>query len=727
MTAKTTVCDVCELTLPIDSLASHLSGKRHKHNEEVNAQRKHLQETGLYVKGVPPGTLASDLSSSFGRFGCVKKIEIYGGVAYVNYSDKSSADEALKHQHVIHHQTLKVNRRIIANRNVEQKKGNFPKRNFDEAMEPKASTSNALPPTKRLKSDNTKLKLELSSKQISEALSDDKTISDQMISLKKLVLPVENYCNKVQMAVCQDLQDALRVSFKICKLYTFGSMTTGLAFKDSDLDVYAYLELDKSTHLIEEGSKSHDKKIYDMASKCLFLKNHIFTSIILIRGAKIPIIKFQHTGSQVSCDLSFRDAVGHCNSALLRLYLEMNERFFDLIFFLKFWARTHNFCSTSKFSNFSLCMLGLSFLLLLKDSRGNKIVPAVDELLESGDPSDPLFYVGSWRCGFNRSRISITLPDTPEFSLIEMLRRFFLYIAHLPFQTHVISVLTGELMPREMFETVSASKNLPTCFECYKIFVAKNPSEVLCKTNDCAVIHDPFRLNHNLTQRVNVSALQEFVEACMFSAGVCEQEMKSNEGRSALLQLLNRKHGGVTQSCIPSPRPKSEDMILALKGKVISEGTNSLKNLEEVISSIFEKLFLLERLHRADSEVKMDVNKRDENQCDQESSNSKPVVYTGGRDLWNGRAKAFKILKKQRVIVNNTHSFENEELVTGFLREQGTANVDLRFEFELTSGQDMIKLKFHDLCRSGAFKSFTSFCGTHLLRWVQDFRVVSLK
>lgn len=154
-------------------------------------------------------------------------------------------------------------------------------------------------------------------------------------------------------------------------------------------------------------------------------------------------------------------------------------RFFDLVFFIKYWACAHKLNSPSKLSNFSLCMLGISFLMSLRDSMGNKILPSVHELIKNADPLSPLYCIQGWKCGFDETPITVTMPDTPEFSLIGLFKNFLEYIVKLPFQTHVISLLTGELISRQMFEQNPC--DLPDAYDCYKCHVAQHPIEVLCK------------------------------------------------------------------------------------------------------------------------------------------------------------------------------------------------------------------------------------------------------
>lgn len=96
-------------------------------------------------------------------------------------------------------------------------------------------------PTKRGEGGPLQTKKMLDINAVLTALVKSSTILEQISKLKELVLAGDEYCNDLQHKICNDLTDALKTAFKVCELYAFGSTTTGLAFKTSDLDVYALL------------------------------------------------------------------------------------------------------------------------------------------------------------------------------------------------------------------------------------------------------------------------------------------------------------------------------------------------------------------------------------------------------------------------------------------------------------------------------------------------------
>ncbi|KAJ1528850.1 hypothetical protein ONE63_007222 [Megalurothrips usitatus] len=692
-------CEVCNVSLSQDSYKSHMTGKRHKLQVERLANTKTIEETGLFVQGVPPGVSASELQTVFGRFGSVSKIEIYGNKAYVNYSEKTSREEAIKHQHTVLNKVLDVRRRVIQMRANRSSEENHHKRGFAQSQQPPVS------------SQATEVKpLKIDEAVILRSLIDPAPITDQLNCLKKVLLAEPNHCHYVVQNICSDLVKSLKPNFRICELLAFGSMTTGLAFKDSDLDVYAQLEFDTSTHLLSGGDQTSFKKSFAKVKSSLYSKKYLFGNIVPISHAKIPIIKFVHLKTNISCDLSFNDAIGYCNSRLLRHYLNMNERFFDLLFFIKCWARMHNLCASNKLSNFSLSMLGLSFLLSLKEASGNKIVPPVQELLTGADTSNPHHIVSGWRCGFNETPITVTLPDSPEFSFLGLLKNFFEYIGKLPFDTHVISVLTGEFIKRETF--LGSPGDLPEVYEPYRCHIAENPANVLFKAGQSAVIHDPFKLSHNLMGRVVPTVLSEFIQACKTSEEKCTAGIANNDEQLRLLHALLD--------------PKS------LRGKTAGKQTSivvelpkdsSSKNVIDLIHSIFEKILFLEISAQSTDNVNAKV-KKIEGMTDVHGTDILDVICCEGtKDVWNGRKKAKSTVNsKGTCLLKNPLTFENEQYISEFIAGQSTQKVHVNFKCEISCKENKLHLCLSDTSEKSYanFNSVTSFLHQQLPKWISS-------
>ncbi|XP_034239280.1 speckle targeted PIP5K1A-regulated poly(A) polymerase-like [Thrips palmi] len=705
-----TFCEVCKIDMLPENYGAHVNGKKHKLQEERLGTKKHIEETGLYIRGVPPNVDAAEMSKAFGKYGYIAKIEIYGRTAFVHYVDKSSCDEALKHQHVVCNTTLYVDRRKLIDRPNPVRVQN--KRGFDNT--PKTSKTPINDKSKGQK------KPALITKEILDKLARPAPISEQMTKLKELILAGPELCNDICNKICSDVMLIMNTAtFSTCELLAFGSMTTGLAFKDSDLDVYAHLELNPQTHLLKgPGGKQDQKKIFNIAKGSFYRRPQVFKDIVPIQGAKIPLIKFVHINTNVACDVNFRDAIGYYNSNLLRHYLDMNERFFNLMVFLKFWARVHDFISSSKLSSFALCMLGLNFILSLKNEVGDRIIPTVDDLLNQSQSSDSDIYVNEWKCSFDNTPIKVTLPDSPNYSLVGLLKGFFEHIATLPFQTDVLSVSTGGLIPRELF---NSPDELPNAYICYKNFILKHPGEVLVKPEHYAVIHDPFRLNHNLLGRVNLQTMQSFVNACKKAAEDCAVAMNNKEMESTLLHHLLDARKRPPQVEVQGTSQIKDHNIgptsLILDNPFIGN-ENPLLDLADIICMIFEKILLLNvtKLEEDKTETSCKVSRADDMKDVHENSQPRILVTCEGKiDVWNGRKKAKNLLK-----LINPLTFEDEVKVSEYLKQHAgkDTNVPLSFQCELLCKVKQYNLLFDNFPSKRNFKVFWMIIQQQLPKWV---------
>lgn len=706
-----TFCEACSIHLTPDNYKAHIMGKKHKSQLARCSTKSNIEETGLIVKGVPPHVNAAEVAAAFGRYGLIAKVEIYENITFVNFTERSSCDEALKHQHFVRNTALHVERRKLKDHNNLQRVQN--KRGFDNTMKNSTQTQKKVEKATNNGEKKPAIVLEV----VLKALKQPAPVSEQMTTLQQIILAEPNHSSSVCNKIHTDVMNALstNMAFSVRELFAFGSMTTGLAFKDSDLDLYAHLELNSQTHLLTASAQQHQKKVFGIVKSCLYRKPHIFKDIVPIQGAKVPLIKFVHRETKVACDLSFRDKIGYYNSNLLRHYLSMNDKFFELMVFLKYWARVHDFVSTSKLSSFSLSMLCLSFLLSLKNDVDERIVPTVDELLNKGQPSDGDTYVNHWKCSFDSTPIKVTLPDQPQYSLLGLLKGFFEYIATLPFQTDVLSVLTGELIPRKLFDS---PEELPNAYTCYKHFILKHPEEVLVQPQHCAVIHDPFRLNHNLLARVNLVTMQGFVQACKKGAEDCAVAISNEQLEFTLLHHLLRWYHSPVLKQVPSQSKNMGPTLLILDNR-FTGSENPYDNMYKLIYVIFEKILFLKV-------SKLEVETKNESDCKVSKTDTMKDVHEnslthnmltceGYKDVWNGRKKA-----KCQLNLDNPLSFDDEVKVSKLLaqKKQNVHHVPVSFQCKLLQKGEKYHLIFDPYENKRTFKGFWMQIEQLLPKWM---------
>lgn len=84
----------------------------------------------------------------------------------------------------------------------------------------------------------------------------------------------------------------------------------------------------------------------------------------VIRGARIPIIRFVHTPSALDCDLCFENVLATRNTRLLRAYAQFDERARTLGLAVKFWAKQRGVSDAASgfLSSYTFVLLSIFFL-----------------------------------------------------------------------------------------------------------------------------------------------------------------------------------------------------------------------------------------------------------------------------------------------------------------------------------------------------------------------------
>mmetsp|Transcript_21906 Transcript_21906/g.61218 ORF Transcript_21906/g.61218 Transcript_21906/m.61218 type:complete len:571 (-) Transcript_21906:93-1805(-) len=122
-------------------------------------------------------------------------------------------------------------------------------------------------------------------------------------------------------------------------VHAFGSAVNGFGDAASDVD----LVLEASPANLRKGldlGKVSKKDLAPRSLACLqrSLRQHGFTIVQKVLGAKVPILKLKRDG--VDCDLSCNNLLPVFNTRLLKAYSEIDRRIVDLTQAVKAWARS---------------------------------------------------------------------------------------------------------------------------------------------------------------------------------------------------------------------------------------------------------------------------------------------------------------------------------------------------------------------------------------------------
>lgn len=290
--------------------------------------------------------------------------------------------------------------------------------------------------------------------------------------------------------IFNDLAQALAAVFPLSRIHFFGSSVTGLDTQGSDLDVYiAHVKQKNKPEIATLKTIRH-----------LLFKCRNFCDVLLIAGAKVPIIKCIHTKTQICCDLNIKNKLAVCNSNLVKYYLDLNENFRVLMQFVKFWAETCKLKKVNFFSGYSLYMLVIFYL---QQEPFN--LPSVRELQEQCPPD----VVDGWNCSFGTPVLSSA--KSQDVSILDLTKGFFLFYADFDYFNYVVCPYLGRKIHK-----LSFIKQTPEGF----------PSTLKFEPGGGISIQDPFELDRDISSCIPPGICGRFGMLCRGSARIMSQDEK---------------------------------------------------------------------------------------------------------------------------------------------------------------------------------------------------------
>lgn len=131
------------------------------------------------------------------------------------------------------------------------------------------------------------------------------TMKTLISTLQPTQAEIEMALNKVKM----DLDRVLGFPHNNYQIYDFGSIKSGLAFRDSDLDFYIHYEKNS------ENKQEQTKLIHIIFGRMNRVST--FHGLVKILGAKVPLLRAVHGPTNLTCDINFSNARGCYNSKFI--------------------------------------------------------------------------------------------------------------------------------------------------------------------------------------------------------------------------------------------------------------------------------------------------------------------------------------------------------------------------------------------------------------------------
>ena len=229
--------------------------------------------------------------------------------------------------------------------------------------------------------------------------------------------------------------------------------------------------------------------------------------MVFVRKARVPIIKFVHTPTGLSCDINCHSKLGVINSKLFRSLIAVDDVLFKpFFFFLKLWANSHYLIDSPNggLSSYGLNLLALFFLQQLK------LLPTVEELQK--DVSVEV--CRNWNANFSEPKPLD--PNEKRPSLLELLTGFFHLYQSLVSAKVVISTFKGQLIPTADFSvSMKLCNSMPSYTE--NVYAGNLPPLKIREFN----IQEPFELNLNVTGGFVYA--ERFKSLCRDAKHLCRQ------------------------------------------------------------------------------------------------------------------------------------------------------------------------------------------------------------
>lgn len=312
--------------------------------------------------------------------------------------------------------------------------------------------------------------------------------------------------------LCEDLQKCLESVFPRCRVYPFGSTITRLNFRNSDVDVY--VDVTQTPNYMKDNSSHYVKK-----ARHVLPKFGLFSNLLAIPKAKTPIVKCVHIQTNISCDFNFKNMLGVCNSYLIRHYISLAPNLLWALMLLKYWAKSHELTgANNKFTNYALIMMFIFFIQ--QEPYKVESVENMQKLEGTENMQD------RWNGGFKPNEMyNRSLGNK---SILEILREFFDFYVSFDYNLNIICPFLGKPMPKIDF---LKPETLTNSFLLYKInlvsmmpFIVEAP---LC-------VQDPFEHNYNLTLRISIKFLDDFIAQCKHSSNL----LRNSPNQSGVLYRL---------------------------------------------------------------------------------------------------------------------------------------------------------------------------------------------
>ncbi|CAK9832287.1 Terminal uridylyltransferase Tailor [Anthophora retusa] len=304
--------------------------------------------------------------------------------------------------------------------------------------------------------------------------------------------------DSIQQEMEQSLESSFKSYFPFVKAYSFGSRVTGLAFANSDIDIY----LDCGTYYDDERKHLEMNNLI-IIKEVLQKRENEWDVRQILKNARIPVIRVIYKRTNIHCDISLTNSLSVENSKLIRSYNDAYLPCRKLILFIKKWFSLFNLPSGHGFKNYALTWLVIFYLQV------ESYLPSVAALIKTKNKSKVIW---GWETGVAKPNKN----DKSVQSISTLLLGFFKFYGNFDYQHYIICPLIGQPVAKKSFAMYTLPKEMVPYIK--HITTSKNPEYF--RIDSPLGVQDPFDLSHNITKSVHSITLKCFKQYCQDSTSV---------------------------------------------------------------------------------------------------------------------------------------------------------------------------------------------------------------
>ncbi|XP_017864348.1 PREDICTED: uncharacterized protein LOC108614648 isoform X1 [Drosophila arizonae] len=283
------------------------------------------------------------------------------------------------------------------------------------------------------------------------------------------------------------------------KVYPFGSLVTGLALKDSDIDLFLE-QTDVSSNAISHRQLFN--KIYNFLRR-----SECFQDVFAIRHARVPIIRCKHVYSGLSLDINMSSPNSTYNSRFVAELLGRDVRMRELFLFLKLWAKKLKIIGSGSMTSYCL------ITLIIFGLQQQRLLPSIKQL----QARCPVVEVMGVNYAYSFQQVR---PIPADVTSLDLISDFFALYHKMDFERKLLSPYLGYALD------INTAFSVPGTFPEYEqqlqaMAKATGEQPEPFQSQRCVCVQDPFEMQHNVGQSISITNLCYLRECLVLAHQAC--------------------------------------------------------------------------------------------------------------------------------------------------------------------------------------------------------------